>query len=388
MRGIRLHPSVPASASFGPTTPCGTTQPSQPLGCAVRGRTAWRVAQYSPKSPDVAHCHGAGTRQTRRTTCAPRSSAAALPAAVRMSPSSTNSTSDSSRTERKRARKESAHCRCAVARRPSRTPASESVKAPLQKPTRRAPRACARRTASSTAGRRGTSMPALRWATVGRKAPTKARIPRRARKDGHTRVRQSRNQCRLDSESVRVHCAADVRPARSGAAGKRGSASRWPGAGRSSSAEGGPGGCSVVFGSQFLDAAGRPEPSSRHDREAEAGDPLRRHRPGPGWHRGRARNATRTLALGGAAEPGALHVRSDRCRSRAVRGRTVGRRRWGLPHPPEVGTSPSSPGCRAQRRMAWRCRPRRAAQSPGGRPTVSESAVPFRAGRGRWRAKQ
>nr|BFF04934.1 hypothetical protein GCM10020241_66090 [Streptoalloteichus tenebrarius] len=74
-----------------------------------------------------------------------------------MSPSSTNNTSGSNRTDGKRARKASAHCQCAVARRPSSTPASARVKAPLQKPTRRAPLACARRTASRTAGRRGTS---------------------------------------------------------------------------------------------------------------------------------------------------------------------------------------------------------------------------------------
>ncbi len=75
-----------------------------------------------------------------------------------MSPSSTKSTSGSRRTPGKRALKASAHIQWQAARRPSSSPASAMVNAPEQKPTSRAPRACARRTASRMRSARGTSV--------------------------------------------------------------------------------------------------------------------------------------------------------------------------------------------------------------------------------------
>src|SRR5215472_14196697 len=75
---------------------------------------------------------------------------AALPADVRMSPSSTYNTAGSTATSGCR-RVSSAHSdQCVVARRPLSRPAAASTKAPVHNDTMRAPRSCASRSAVST----------------------------------------------------------------------------------------------------------------------------------------------------------------------------------------------------------------------------------------------
>ncbi len=93
-----------------------------------------------------------------------------------MSPSSTKSTSGSRRTRGKRPRKASAHIQWQAARRPSSRPASARVNAPEQKPTSRAPRACARRTTSRTRSSRGTSVSG-RFGTISVSASSAAASP-------------------------------------------------------------------------------------------------------------------------------------------------------------------------------------------------------------------
>ncbi len=77
---------------------------------------------------------------------------AALPALVSTWPLSTYSTSGSTRTSGWRRRSSSAHRQWVVAGRPSSRPAAASAKAPEQIDTTRAPRACAVRSAATTAG--------------------------------------------------------------------------------------------------------------------------------------------------------------------------------------------------------------------------------------------
>ncbi|CAM5443366.1 hypothetical protein STENM223S_07978 [Streptomyces tendae] len=136
-----------AQASSGPSDSAGTGGTGRSTNCRCppsrcAANTSRRETALATSAP-----------WSRRHRCSPRSSAAALPAAVRTSPSSTNSTTCLSSTFGCSSRKASAHIQCVVARRPSSRPASASAKVPVQKLTTRAPRACVRRIASRTAFR-------------------------------------------------------------------------------------------------------------------------------------------------------------------------------------------------------------------------------------------
>ena len=74
-----------------------------------------------------------------------------MPADVRMSPSSTNRRLGSTSTKGWRRCNSSVHSQWVVAGRPSSNPAAATANAPVQIETRRAPRPCASRKASSTA---------------------------------------------------------------------------------------------------------------------------------------------------------------------------------------------------------------------------------------------
>ncbi len=89
---------------------------------------------------------------------------AATPAEVRMSPSSTKSTSSSSRTRGKARWNSGACAQCVVARRPSSSPAAASTSEPVQMDTVRVPGRMAAR-ASARAGGRGSprSSPGMAW---------------------------------------------------------------------------------------------------------------------------------------------------------------------------------------------------------------------------------
>src|SRR5690242_6229922 len=82
--------------------------------------------------------------------CRHRSMPAALPADVRMSPSSTNSTFGSTCTAGKRRARSAHSVQCVVARRPSSSPALASANAPVHSDTIRLPRLCATRSTSAS----------------------------------------------------------------------------------------------------------------------------------------------------------------------------------------------------------------------------------------------
>ena len=104
--------------------------------------TSWRASRVATSLP-----------WSRRTTCRHRSMLAALPAEVRMSPSSTNSTPGSTVTRGYRRASSPHSVQCVVARRPSSSPAAASAKAPVHSDTIRLPRAWACRRILGQPGR-------------------------------------------------------------------------------------------------------------------------------------------------------------------------------------------------------------------------------------------